>query len=116
MSVIGDIKNANELSLVQGGATLSGDVGRAVAPQIGRFEAATWDRKDAGWSRYDTLRVSFDQLTDLGGREGGKDFVDTVLAFSHPLGADYSGAWSDRSTFLVTSSARRGVAGRPSDQ
>ena len=47
---------------------------------------------------YDTLHVSFNQLTDLGGREGGKDFVDTVLAFSHPLGADYSGAWSDRST------------------
>ena len=103
VSVIGDIKNANELSRwCKAVATLSGDVGRAVAPQIGRFEAATWDRKDAGWSRYDTLRVSFDQLTDLGGREGGKDFVDTVLAFSHPLGADYSGAWSDRSTFLVT--------------
>jgi len=42
-------------------------------------------------SRYDTLELHFDIPTDLGGREGGKDYVDTLLSFSDALGADYSG-------------------------
>ena len=30
----------------------------------------------------------FDIDTDLGGREGGKEYVDTILSFSDPLGDD----------------------------
>jgi hypothetical protein len=43
------------------------------------------------YGRYDTISVAFDLPTDRGGREGGKAFVDTTLAFSESLGADYSG-------------------------
>ena len=89
VSVIGDLKNENELSRwCKATAGFSGNVGSAEAPQITRFVSQTWDRDDPGWSRYDTLELHFDIPTDLGGREGGKDYVDTLLSFSDPLGAD----------------------------
>ena len=44
--------------------------------------------QDAGWSRFDTLLVSFDQPTDLGGREGGSAFVDTVLQLCAARGSN----------------------------
>ena len=72
------------------------------APSPHRYDSQTWDLNDPLWSRNDTLAIQFDLPTDLGRREGGKAFVDTTLAFSEPLGADYSGAWLDTSTFVVT--------------
>ena len=81
--------NQNELSRwCKATAGFSGNVGSAEAPVITRFVSQTWDRDDPGWSRYDTLELHFDIPTDLGGREGGKDYVDTLLSFSDPLGAD----------------------------
>ena len=72
------------------------------APSPHRYDSQTWDLNDPLWSRNDTLAIQFDLPTDLGRREGGKAFVDTTLAFSEPIGADYSGAWLDTSTFVVT--------------
>ena len=104
VAVVGDIKNANERSRWSIGtvAALSGSSGTQQPPTIARFDAQTWDLDDIYWSRYDTLEVALDLPTDLGGREGGKAFVDTILSFSHSLGADYSGVWRDTSTFEVT--------------
>ena len=103
VSVIGDIKNANELSRwCKAVAPLSGNTGSQVPPSIQRFDAQTWDLQDASWSLDDTLAVHLDLPSDLGGREGGKAFVDTTITFSESLGADYSGIWRDDSTFVVT--------------
>ena len=103
VSVTGDIKSANELSRwCKATAPLSGSAGTRHAPYIEEFVSQTWDLQEAGWSRYDTLSVTFDLPTDRGSREGGKAFVDTTLGFSQPLGADYSGVWRDASTFKVT--------------
>ena len=114
VAVIGDIKTANELSRwCKAVSPLSGTTGTQTAPSIANFDAQTWDLSDPGWSRHDTLAVHFDLPTDLGGREGGKAFVDTALAFSQPLGGDYSGVWSDASTFVVTVLDPTGAAEGP---
>ena len=103
LEVIGDLKNFNELSRwCKATAKFVGNVGSTAPPQIRLFEAQTWDRDDIGWSRYDTIEIHFDIDTDLGGREGGKEYVDTILSFSDPLGDDYSGQWTDASTLVIT--------------
>ena len=68
----GDIKSANELSRwCKATAPLSGSAGTRHAPYIEEFVSQTWDLQEAGWSRYDTLSVTFDLPTDRGSREGG---------------------------------------------
>ena len=114
VAVIGDIKNANELSRwCKATSALSGSTGTQQPPAIAHFDSQTWDLQDVAWSRYDTLSVRFDVPTDLGGREGGKAFVDTTLSFSQSLGEDYSGVWLDPSTFLITILDPSGASGGP---
>ena len=77
------------------------------------------DHADAEFSAGDTITLHLDRATNRGGGkpdpltiygftarwmplEGGKDFVDTLLSFDHPMGDDYSGAWLDASTFVFT--------------
>ena len=80
VSVTGDVKNYNQLSRwCRASAPLGGTAGSLSAPQVVRYDAQTWGIQDPGWSRYDTLTIAFDLPTDLGGREGGKAYVDTVL-------------------------------------
>ena len=81
-------------------------------PSIALFDSQTWDLQDVGWSLRHAAGAS-DLPTDLGGREGGRAFVDTTLSFSHSLGADYSGVWTDDSTFEITILDASGAGGGP---
>ena len=61
LSVVGDIKNANERSRwCKAVRALSGSVGTLEPPSIARFDSQTWDLQDVYWSRYDTLEVALD--------------------------------------------------------
>ena len=114
VAVVGDIKDVGVRSRwCKAVAPLSGSAGTQEVPSIALFDSQTWDLQDVGWSRYDTLRVTSDLPTDLGGREGGSAFVDTTLSFSHSLGADYSGVWTDDSTFEITILDASGAGGGP---
>ena len=50
------------------------------------------------------ITIAFDRSTDHGrrGRGGGRAYVDSLFAFDHALGRDYSGEWVDGSTFEIT--------------
>ena len=82
-TVVGDINSENQKSRwCKTSGAIQGDVGSTAAPSISLYSAQLWDISDPGWSRYDSLLVAFDRATDYGGRDGGKDYVDTVFAFS----------------------------------
>ena len=36
-----------------------------------------------------------------GPRSGNRSFVDDIFRFSSPLGADYSGSWTDAQIFVI---------------
>eukprot|EP00966_Prymnesium_polylepis_P097500 2258724-Prymnesium_polylepis.1 len=86
--------------------TLTGDFGSFEPPAIRSFVARDVRSAGFGYNRGDELLVGFDRPTDRGRSalplQGGRAFVDEVFLFSHQLGADYSGAWFDASTFGVT--------------
>ncbi len=60
----------------------------------------TWQ----AWSGGDTIRLTFDRATDDGNARatGDKAYVDRIFHFDHYLGDDYSGAWADSSSFVIT--------------
>ena len=72
---------------------------RVNAPTLLAWTAADPDHDDATYSAGDTLTLTMDMATDalVPPRlvEGDKLYVDALFAFSHSLGADYSGAWRD---------------------
>jgi hypothetical protein len=78
-----------------------------------------YDNFNTRWSGEDTLRLTFDRSTDDGNRQasGGREYIDQIFAFDHWLGDDYSGEWSDPSTFTITAidtSVQRPEIGRTS--
>ena len=109
---------------------LRGDFGRTTGPRIVGFSADDPDNGDGAFGDGDKLTITFDQRTNRGrthtnferksasvvsGGEvqtvaypigvselSGRSLVDALFAFSHGLGADYSGEWTDDSTFVVT--------------
>ena len=85
--------------------TLSGNYGILAAPRVVSFIADDPDNFDEVYSSGDTLTLSLDVVTDalLEPRavQGDRLFCDELFAFSHSLGADYSGAWRDASTFVL---------------
>ena len=81
------------------------DVGGVLPPAIASFVADDPDDVDAVYGAGDTLTVTFDQTTDLAGLGTSvltKIQVDTLLTASTPLGLDYTGQWTDASTFVIT--------------
>ena len=55
----------------------------------------------AAYGAGDVYTLSFDRPTDRGGVRGGARYVDSLFAFTAPIGADYSGEWADASTFRL---------------
>lgn len=84
---------------------LNGTYGVLAAPRIVAFTADDPDNFDEVYSAGDTLTLVTDIATDglLPPRapSGDRTFVDELFAFSHSLGAEYSGEWSDASTFVI---------------
>ena len=76
----------------------------ATVPAIESFLAADPDDGDSAVSIGDTFTITFDAATDRAGgpRQGDRAFVDDMLRFDPPLAADYSGAWTDARTLVVT--------------
>ena len=84
---------------------LGGNYGRTDAPRLVSFVADDPTDRDSVYGPGDTLTLSFDMATDRGGRNESsmdRSQIDSLFAFSAPLGANYSGAWHDDSTFAVT--------------
>lgn len=85
---------------------LTGSFGVSVPPTLLSWTAADLDNADPTYSAGDTLSLVFDMATNQGGAllptSGGKAYVDTLLEFSDTLGLDYSAAWTDASTFVIT--------------
>ena len=111
---------------------LGGNFGWRRAPQLVSLVAADADNSAFGVSEGDTLTISFDLPTDtgvdppqpwgsgvgVGVTAGDKDYVDSLFRFcprsgcgdelrppgdfAIVVGADYEGAWTDESTFVVT--------------
>ena len=103
----------------------------ADGPRIVRFEADDPNNGDDFFSAGDVLTIVFDQLTNRGATHAnfgqlstvvypanghppealpyplgtsslaGRALVDALFEFSSPLGADYTGAWVDDSTFVI---------------
>lgn len=91
----------------------TGDFGRVVSPTLVAFAAQDADNGDDVLSQGDELLLRFDVATDRGGaarrfyRSDPANRVDRVeidrlFAFSHSLGTDYTGLWSDESTLAIT--------------
>ena len=64
------------------------------------FFAEDPDNLDNEFSSGDSLLVTFSQRTNQGGLPGlmNKQQLDSLLAFTHPIGANYTGQWSSDST------------------
>ena len=84
---------------------LGGNYGRTDAPQLVSFVADDPTDRDSVFGAGDVLTLGFDMATDRGGRNestSDKTSIDSLFAFSAPLGGNYTGAWLDGSTFAVT--------------
>ena len=87
---------------------ITGSVGPVGAPQIAELRASDPDDLDREYSVGDELAVVFSIATDRSNttqpsiHSGDRLYVDSLFAFNAQLGQDYSGAWSDDSTFIVT--------------
>jgi len=85
-------------------ALLGGNFGSAAPPKLVRFDAL--NSAPTGIHTQiedgDRFRIQFDRPTDRSEALGNMRYVDSLFTFSHPLGADYSGAWVDSSTFVVS--------------
>ena len=75
-------------------------------PRLVSFSVRDADNLDAVLSVGDEYVLTFDVPTDQHRCDpacsGGKDFVLRLFAFSAPLASDYTGAWADNSTFVIT--------------
>ena len=90
---------------------LVGDFG--VLPDPPRLLSARiqdYDNLDASYSANDTITIRFDRPTDYAGGAafGGREWVDSLLNFSTPLGNDYAGMWSDDGSDLVVTTVDAG--------
>ena len=83
---------------------------RATLPAIHSFVAADPDDGDTAVSIGDTLTIAFDTPTDRcgGPTHGDRHMVDDIFRFSPALADDYTGAWLDEVTFVVTIVDARG--------
>ena len=85
--------------------TLTGAFGSLESPTIVSYVASNYDNTDSIYGDSDRLTLTFDKPTDKarGERYGLKTFVDGLFSFSEGDPADdYSGEWTDDSTFVVT--------------
>lgn len=93
--------------------------GNPGAPKLVSAKVHDYDNFNTAWSGQDVIRLAFDRSTNHGkiGKAGGKAYVDSLFAFDHWLGDDYSGYWSDLSTFSITAidvNVQRPAVGRTS--
>ena len=88
---------------------LTGDWGRP--PALVDFVAADPDDGDDVLSAGDTLTLTFDKLTDGPSHAAVATRVelDQLVHFSQALGQDYTGAWADATTLVVTVAEPRGA-------
>ena len=98
---------------------VASDFGQPGPPVMLAVVMADYDNFDTDWSGEDTLTVTFDRATDHGrqGKAGPRAYVDSLFEFDHVLGEDYSGVWSDLSTFVISSidtSVNRPLVGKTS--
>ena len=106
VEVIGDIRNSRGMpSGAMPPAFLVGNYGSVSPPRLTRYEVLDPDNADTIYSNGDVLALSFDLPTDMGRDSGGRSFVDNFLDFSVQLGIDYSAAWADASSLVITSLA-----------
>ena len=102
VTIVGVLRNRGDSSPpTTSRAHLSGISGNA-APVLQRFEVSDPDNLDYVFSDNDQLHITFDRSSDLGAVEAKRARVDALFSFNIPLGEDYSGAWSDDSTFRIT--------------
>jgi hypothetical protein len=96
---IGELRNRASTSASRSGVgvELTGDFGTS-QPTLSAFEVRG---ASVAYGTGDVFVVRFDRDTDRGGVRGGKQYVDSLFEFTQPIGADYSGEWSDESTFRV---------------
>ena len=96
---IGELRNRASTSASRSGVgvELTGDFGTS-QPTLSAFEVRG---ASVAYGTGDVFVVRFDRDTDRGGVRGGKQYVDSLFEFTQPIGADYSGEWSDQSTFRV---------------
>ena len=101
------VRNRNSNSLPSTGSiAVSGSVGDAAGPALAAAVADDADNGDAVPSPGDTLTLTFDGPTDLGGFEVGTPLPSAwldalLLAPPAPPGA-WSGAWTDARTIRLT--------------
>ena len=121
ISVAGQLRNRpGTSSLAYGEHTLSvGNWGEVRAPRLLRFFARDADNLNASCDTGDELIVQFDMAVNRGEciewslstdnlpvcarrPSGGAAFVDSLFGVTALLGTNYSGAWTDGSTFAIT--------------
>ena len=93
--------------------------GNPGSPSLLSAKVHDYDNFNTAWSGEDVITLAFDRSTDHGkaGLSGGREYVDTLFAFDHWLGDDYSGAWTDTSVFAITAidvNVERPAVGRSS--
>ena len=78
--------------------------GNPGAPVFLSALVSDYDNFNTDWSGQDIIKLNFDRATDQGNlrASGGRQYVDRLFGFDHWLGDDYSGAWTDASTFAIT--------------
>ena len=110
-----DISNAAQTSPPSESSTIAlGSFGTTAPPRIVRFAASDPVGRDLAYGAGDFFEIEFDMATTRARDEGGRDYLDTLFAFTsmeqgyrNPalptrLGDEYAATWTDASTFVIT--------------
>ena len=98
--------STGELSCNTGFVSLAGDWGLAPGPTLAAVVASDPDDNDIVFSDGDTLSLTFDEPTDLGGFAVGaalsKADIDALFNFAPNIGTDYTGTWATSLGLTIT--------------
>ena len=81
---------------------LTGNYGNDEAPQPLSVTARDPDNSGLGFGPGDVLAVAFSLPTNKDTGTNAKMYVDSLFSFDPPVGEEYSGEWTDDSTFVIT--------------
>ena len=118
----GELRNAPRTSRAVTGASITlgdGSFGELRAPRLLHFYGRDADNLNASYDVGDQVVLQFDMAVSAANctrwdvsvdnyrycarrPEGGMAYVDSLFTLTGALGANYSGAWEDGSTFVIT--------------
>ena len=88
-------------------ASMLTDYAFAISPQISSYVANDPDDADDSYSDGDTLTITFSIPTNQSGTATSANILGN-FTFSQPVGASYSGVWTNSQTLVITATSVAG--------